>query len=533
MWLRRALALILVLQVLPAAVAPPSSSVGPELVYECLVKDDGSANVSAVFRDLREAGTGALWLMVPRNESYFLTTLSSENLLQQQVGPAFTPSGGEYTFYSNLTISYSSPFELSIGWNMTYAALIAEPYAIFFSPAIGYPPGINAKLIVELPSSTTAAFEFSHSPVMRSGNTLVFEPIPHDRVAIAFQVSGSLDAALLESAHFKFRVPKRYEHIGRRIADFYENVTRVLDGVFNTTLAEVRVEFFVPSTLADLPIGGFVPITSAYRLGTIYLNIFYVRTERGYMEAIAAHELIHHYLATSGVSPDVLWFHEGMANYVGIKVSELSGMGGASLAEDLIEEASLIENASLPFVFLWKVDRYVEGYSPYQHYAAAYRIVATIGESLSTSEDELLPGITFFSSLFTNMRQHSVKVTGNDQIGRLIYATANFSKDTFALLTSLGLRVRPVLIELEGIEPVSVLDFGSLVARMMYPILEGPITSAIEIAASEDLSRALMIMTEADNFLANFGASLLVLLFLSGLALLANVRRGEELPPPP
>lgn len=528
MRLSHLLVILLLLQVLPLAEASSPSVVQPELRYDCSIGDDGSGRISAVFRDTRTTGLTVFWMLVPKNESEYRTAVVVGDVVGSEIGPANIPGGGGYVFYSNLTIKYRGPLEFSVNWNMSYASLIVEPDALFFSPAIGFSPGVRTEFTVTLPRSTTKTSEFSQRPVSQTGTTFVFLPVNHDRIGIAFQVSGSAQNRLIESSRFQFRVPKRYEDIGSRLLSFYENASRVLDTLFNTSLSSVKVEFFVPSALEDISTGGFVPITSAYRLGTIYLNIFYVRTEKGYMEAIAAHELVHHYLATLGIAPDVLWFHEGMANYVGIKVSELSGLGGAGLAESLIQEASALPNSNRSFVLSWKVGHSDPDYTLYQHYAAAYNLTATIAQRLSSSRDRVIEGQSFFTALFTNMRRLSTRITDNEQLTRIIYASANFSKDAFSVLMSVGLRVRPML----AVPDRTLSNLGSVGPCFLYLLLEGPVNSAVETAASRDISTALTMMNEADDFLANFNTSLLVLLLLSGVAMILVVQRRVERPRP-
>jgi len=529
---RQLLLLVLALHLVPFSAAQPQAVIQPELTYRCVLLEDGYATVSVGFRDASNTGLSAFWTLVPRNQSDYRITVTSGEVLRQDIGPASTPGGGSYVFYSNLTTEYRGPLEFSIDWNVSYATLIAEPDALYYSPAIACSPGVRILFNLTLPETTKSISEYDPIPVLQSNRTLIFALESHYRVGVAFKVSGPLRTVLLNSSRFRFRVPSRYEEMGRRLLGFYENVTEILDEIFNATLTSVNVEFFVPGTLSELSTGGFVPIASAYRLGTIYLNIFYSRTEKGYMEAIAAHELVHHYLATSGISPDVLWFHEGMANYVGIKVSEFSGLGGADLDDDLLQEALALPAGQRAFALAWSISQPVTGYSPYQHYASAFHIVATIAQNMSSPNDEILTGQAFFIDLFTNIRRTSQKITENDQLAWIMYATANFSRKAFVMLTSLGLRVRPMLIGGQNLSdyPTSI---GLIATYFLYPLLEGPLNSAMEAALSQDATAALILASEANDLLAHFDTSLLVFLLLLGAALVSGRQRGEEISPPP
>lgn len=524
------LLMVLVLLELPCLEASAPTVLGPELRYDCVVGNDGSASLSAVFGDAGAIGPQTFWMLVPKNESEYGTTVISGDVNGMQITGAYMPGGGEYVFYSNLSVQYVGPLEFNVKWNVSYAALIVEPDALFFSPAIASSPGTRMEFRVALPSTMTQVTQTSDAPISKENTTLVFAPTNHDRIGISFKVSGSSENKLVESSRFQFDVPERYESIAKRLLSFYENASRTLDLLFNTSLSSVKVEFFVPESLEDISTAGFTPIESAYRLGTIFLNIFYVRTEKGYMEAIAAHELVHHYLAVSGVSPDVLWFHEGMANYIGIKISELSGLGGASMVDSLTQAASSIIGGNHTFIFSWTTAHSDQRYTLYQHYAVAYWLTSTLAHEFSTSSDRFVQGQVFFTSLFTNMRRLSMRISDNDELARMMYASANFSKAAFSTLVSLGFNVKPVFVLTGG----STSQSGSVTVYLLALILEKPINSAIEIAASSDTSTALTMMNETSDFAANFDTSLLVLLLLMGTAVIMMLQKdgGHPIPPP-
>jgi len=529
--MRRSYSLLiaLVLLGLPCLEASAPSVLSPQLRYDCVVDSDGSAKLSAVFRDAGAIGSRTFWMLVPKNQSEYVNTTVSGEMNGMQITPAYMPGGGWYVFYSNLTIQYVGPIVFNVRWNISYSALIVEPDALFFSPAIASSPGTRTEFWVVLPSTMTQVTQISHAPVSRANTTFAFAPANHDRIGISFKVSGSSRNVLVESSHFQFDVPERYESIAKRLLAFYENASKILNFLFNASLNTVKVEFFVPESLEDISTAGFTPIESAYRLGTIFLNMFYVRTEEGYMEAIAAHELVHHYLAVSGISPEELWFHEGMANYIGIKVSELSGLGGASMATDLTQASQGLTGGNHTFVFSWTPEHTDQRHSLYQHYAVAYWLTSTLAQEFSTSSDKFVQGQVFFTSLFTNIKRLSMKIADNDALARVMYASANFSKAAFATLVSLGLNVTPVFVPPSGVSS----ELGSVPAYLLYLILEKPINSAIETAASGDVPTALTMMNEVSDFLANFSTSLLVLLLLSGMAAITMLQKEDEHSRPP
>jgi hypothetical protein len=524
------LLMMLMLLELPCLEAAAPAVLSPVLKYDCVVGNDGSASLSAAFGDSRATGSEIFWMLVPKNESEYRTTVISGDVNGMQITAAYMPGGGEYVFYSNLSVQYVGPLEFNVKWNISYAALIVEPDALFFSPAIASSPGTQMEFRVVLPSTMTQVTQTSDAPISRENTTLVFSPTNHDRIGISFKVSGSSANTLVESSHFQFDVPERYESIAERLLAFYENASRTLDLLFNTSLSSVKIEFFVPASLEDLSTAGFTPIESAYRLGTIFLNIFYVRTETGYMEAIAAHELVHHYLAVSGISPDVLWFHEGMANYIGIKISELSGLGGASMIDGLMQAASSLTDGNYTFIFSWTPVHSDQRYTLYQHYAVAYWLTSTLAQEFSTPSDRFIQGQAFFTSLFTNIRRLSMKISDDDTLARMMYASANFSKAAFATLVSLGFNVKPVFVPVNE----STSQLGSVTTYLLTLVLGKPIDSALEIAASSDISTALTMMSEASDFFANFDTSLLILLLLIGTAMIMMLQKedGNPVQPP-
>ncbi len=517
--------LVISLLVLLPFVSPVYGEPQPSLSYDMLIDTEGIGLITISFIDPRQSGIRNFWLLLPKDLDFAKSSWSGR-FLNKSKPIEGSQVGTSYVFYDNVTIWYESPFSIDFKWNMSYAALIFEPDALTFSPAIDFSPALQPTFTIHLPNSTTRVTEFSLSPIQRRGLNYTFRATQDSRIAVAFQVKGTPSMVVLNSSRFSLKSPARYTTLGKRIVSFYENVTPSLDSIFRTSLSGIKVEFFVPKTLDEISVGGFVPIGSAHRLGSVFLNLFWVRTKEGYFESIAAHELVHHYLFSAGVSTNLLWFHEGLANYVGIGVSRSAGQGGVSTGEDLVNEARSIAKQGLTFVYRWRPDYEVPGYTTFQHYAASYYIVANISQTLASPKDEVIPGQIFLSSLFDNLRKSGSRLDTTDRLATLAFISANMSALSYRALSPFGLRVDPFRmhyanITANGITPAS---FSELV---IAPLIAPSIYAAYNQTVFVDPARAEMIIWEAFRLVNGLWTSFIFFLFLLTLGVL--IRRLESL----
>jgi len=258
-------------------------------------------------------------------------------------------------FYEALFFSFKShggEFEINIKYNHSLAAMIIEPNGIFFSPQIGFEKGNKVKITVILPKEfiinqdeavAFGSFSTYHPDIVDlSRNLLSFNDIPETenllRVEIGFKTKNqSAELIELHSGIFTFETTPRYMEYAHRILAFYNQTYDRLVELFNVTLEKARVRFFLPEFDLLLSIGGYVPFVSKM-LGDIHINILYIRAVEGQIEVIALHELVHHFLWKAGISPEnLLWFHEGMAQYVSIEICNKMGYEGAALMKQQIE----------------------------------------------------------------------------------------------------------------------------------------------------------------------------------------------------
>mgnify|MGYP005649001637 CR=1 FL=1 len=365
--------------------------------YEFQVDKTGSTLVSILYRSSLDQGSS--WILVPKFSRWTNKTVSGE-IREWSLRDPYKVAGFSNPFYEAFCFSfksYSGEFEISIKYNHSLAAMIIEPKGIFFSPQIGFEKGNRVNIIVTLSKefiinrNEAAAFgsfsTYRPSFIDQGRNMLFFNNIPETenllRVEIGFKTKNqSAELVKLHSGIFTFETTARYVEYARQILNFYNQIYDDLVGLFNVTLENAQVRFFLPEFDLLLSIGGYVPFSSK-RLGDIHINIVYTRAVKGHIEIIALHELVHHFLWKAGISPEnLLWFHEGMAQYVSIEICNRMGYEGAALMKQQIEDGILEVrkkfNDDFSFLQEWSPRYSPEDIGSY--YIAAYYIVSELAK---------------------------------------------------------------------------------------------------------------------------------------------------------
>jgi len=365
--------------------------------YEFQVDKTGSTLVSILYRSSLDQGS--TWILVPKFSRWTNKTLSGE-ITGWSLRDPYEVAGFSNPFYEAFCFSfksYSGEFEISIKYNHSLAAMIIEPKGIFFSPQIGFKKGNRVNIIVTLSKefiinrNEAVAFgsfsTYRPSFIDQGRNMLSFNNIPETenllRVEIGFKTKNqSAELVKLHSGIFTFETTTRYVEYARQILNFYNQIYDDLVGLFNVTLENAQVRFFLPEFNLLLSIGGYVPFSSK-RLGDIHINIIYIRAVKGQIEIIALHELVHHFLWKAGVSPEnLLWFHEGMAQYVSIEICSRMGYEGAALMKQQIEAGILEVRKKFKDDFSF-LQEWSPQYSPEDigsYYIAAYYIVSELAK---------------------------------------------------------------------------------------------------------------------------------------------------------
>ena len=412
------LTLLILASAFPAA--PSYSQEAGTVSYEFLISENGSTLVKIRYHVA--ADDGSAWILVPKFARWINRTLRGEvtywSLIDANQLTGFSNPFYEAYFFSY--ISEDGEFEIYIEYNHSLAAMIIEPRGIFFSPQIGFEKGNRAEISVVLPSGFIlrrdeavafgSASNYRPSSIDMDGNIILFE-IPRTenllRVEIGFETKNrSAELVKLHSGIFTFETTARYEEYARRILEFYNETYAFLVDLFNVTLEDARVVFFLPEFELLLNIGGYVPFISD-RLGDIHINIVYVRAVEGYIEVIALHELVHHFLWKAGISPDdLLWFHEGMAQYVSIEIgNRLSYEGAAMMRQEIhsrIPEVRMRLGDDFGFLQKWN-----PRYTPRDvgtYYVAAYYIVREIASRHG--------GLSYYRRFFRLIGDESVEDNG-------------------------------------------------------------------------------------------------------------------------
>ena len=341
--------------------------------YTFDVNADGNTEVTIVFSAV---SLDRSWVIIPTNTTDW--SLHTQGILSTRL-TAWLPSDGEPSvFYQNLSFSYRPPASLEVVYTMTHGGLIYEPEAFFLSPHIGFDDRFPTEATVLLRSATTYS---NVDPTPTSVDSTPqyarfrYDQILSDtRIAIQYQVSGSVRLQTLTNDSFEGITPTRYLNEMEHVIDVYTQAYPQMSSEFGTNLSRTTVRFFVPE-FDEIGLGGYTPFT-ARGLGDIYLNIFYVRFVSGYFEAIAIHELTHHFVWSADISPDILWVHEGMANYFGIEYAlSLNYSGALGMQQDLIFVGDRL-GTYLGFVENWTPSTQVADTQNY--YAASYRIIRTL-----------------------------------------------------------------------------------------------------------------------------------------------------------
>jgi len=435
-------------------IAVPASPSG-SYSYRFYVNEDGFTNVVI---DYVSSASGSTWVFVPKSSfSNWSRTFSGNINIISENKSTEDVTGVDYYFYQVFEFSYSGPSTMKIQFNVSAGALIIEPRGIFFSPQIGFKEGESGQAEVYLPSDyniksdKALALGSRNYPgsVSSSLHSVSFEfPLSENLIRLQIEFSTTKetpDLSPLNQGIFTFNAVNRYESYGSEILNFFNNVYSNLTALFNVNLTSVNATFFIPDFDEFLSVGGYVPLekagitTTFEKVGDIYINVFFVRAEKGVIEIIALHELIHHFLLQAGISPsNLLWFHEGMAQYASIEVVDRLGYEGAvSERERLEESASQIIVNTVPLQD-WNPDSQPEDIGAY--YAASYYVVSRLAENYG--------GLDYYKRFFGTIG--GTRIEDNDVLAYHLSLAANAS--VVPTLRSWGFNVADIYISSTLIE---------------------------------------------------------------------------------
>ncbi|MEM3166275.1 MAG: hypothetical protein QXM67_04125, partial [Candidatus Methanomethylicia archaeon] len=219
------------------------------------------------------------------------------------------------------------------------------------------------------------------------------------RIAIEYTTMQTGNMMVYSDGIFQVVTPERYREVAENLIKTYKTFYNNLTKIFGVNLTIVKVMFFAPR-IADLGTGGYIPFNGTH-LGNIYLNLLYIRTAQGFWEQIALHELIHHFAWKAGISPNLLWVHEGLAEYLSIKLTMNMGWEGALSRMKTLEEISLQLKENYGFIQWWNPVETPSNILNY--YAASYAIIKTILEGYG--------GLNLLQKLFNEIKGLTISDT--------------------------------------------------------------------------------------------------------------------------
>jgi hypothetical protein len=326
--------------------------------YRLVVDREGLTTVEINFNSTDTSGES--WVFVPKNQSSWTYTETSGHIVHSEVVETTQVTNQDIYFYRAFRFNYQSEnnlFKMTIQFDFNNGALIMEPRGIFYSPYIGFEANSNGNAEVLFNSS----FEVNPDLAIVVGSRTTYpaqeaEPnrvlfrLQENIVRLQVEFSVNTDAVITplksnDNKTFTFNTVSRYRDYASNILRFYDSVYNQTARLFNVTLEDVVVQWFLPDFESLLSVGGFVPVFTG-GLGEININIVFIRAVNGTVEDIALHELVHRFLGKAGIPPnEFLWFHEGMAQYISVTTVSNMGYEGAetekanldSSAENLIQ----------------------------------------------------------------------------------------------------------------------------------------------------------------------------------------------------
>ena len=508
----------------PAALAEPAAG---KFVYSFTVHEDGSISMRANFT-ATEAGLA--WIMVPKWREYGLAYEGvTETSLQVD-----TP----YYFYSNLTFRFSKGAWLSINYSYRFGSFIVEPNGVFFSTLVGYDPRYPGEVFVNLPAYFTVEATYldgsrraPDGEIVRGDvRVLRFDigegELPGHRIMVVFK-------SPVEYAEFsnitvgKLTIvsPKRYLDVAENVSRLYLEFQPVISEVTDIPEIPVTLRFFIPSDPDQIAVLGFTSVTNPAALtedvitpGKVSLNLMLVRYPKSYMPETLVHELLHQYMLRAGLSTELRWAHEGMAQYLSYLILRPRGYPEAGQEDINLSILVYKEVGRLGFLEDWRGGE-MPG-DPGLYYAASLYVFWNLGEKYG--------GLEFYKRFFELIRKDRAEV---DELSELVYYLSQAAgEDLGPYFRELGFNVpfQPLLVdplEAKTAYAMRILN-GTRYLNPLAPQVRGLIDAARGYRLVGDLDAASKALDEA-MALAVLGPLVSVSLVSASVTLLASlIARG-------
>jgi len=357
------------------------ASYSANLTYYIEVKENANATIKMIFK---ADGSGIGFVSLPLFEKYTVnvTTGSVEWVKYEDIS----------VFYTNATFKFSGkPVEMIISYEFPYASLVSGDTAWFMSNYILASPNFNVFVEVKLYglNSEKEIRFWPYHPVERKGNIFVFHiknPLLDNRVIIEYKLANEVPTISYEKTIGETKVAVHVAEYYRDIADkvFYafEKTYDDLKYVFRDLPSKLDFECYLPE-LNDLTALGYVKerTIDVGAEGPIYLNLALIRFKEGFLEETTIHEFVHLALGRLGVSSkrEIRWFHEGMAEYLAIKLCNRSGIDVSDYVETHREAVKVLlkeYDGDLSFIIDWEYNTPLIRL----YYSASYYIINKTAE---------------------------------------------------------------------------------------------------------------------------------------------------------
>lgn len=423
----RASALIVIALLLAFLPAAASASYRGSLLREGAVflsidvDEYGSARVEIRLR----AGEGLreVWMLLPSKTPIIVKP---------------TPSPQTYTyqsefwgyFYDNYTFLFKNVSEITIEYLFDHASVFKEREGMFLSPLIVLDPRLTGSVEVRL-SNAEEILHFAPPPdyygeenqryILTYMIPLSRTPYAHiGRIWILYGLRKEVPVKELKVGLFESRVSNPYSWEVEKLLERLNAVNPEIAKFFGFNITSIKLIFYIPEFFQSA--GGFTPVKDGKLSDEIHINMLMFRYVPGYLDLVAVHELIHHYLWYCGVGPNLRWFHEGAATFFSIQFLIDEGLDGVEMYyEEISSSASRLQDVG--FILDWR-----EGYRDVNYYAAAFKVFDELNSSF---------GLEFFRELFKELRSSGAGISGNEEIFEAMRRISGGASDK--VLARLGL----------------------------------------------------------------------------------------------
>jgi len=484
------LTLFTIIDVTSLGKAEAGTQTSAEYQYFFTVNEDGDTDVETIF--IHETPSqGSSWLLVP-SYTEFRNQTARGVIASYKLQP-LTSEGVVNPFWQNYSFTYTpvnGVFNLTLWFRFSHYTQIIEPDGFFLSPQLEYNPSANARLFLVLPQNTEVKgsdvklLDYLSGSINAPSGLLITRladrrlritglATASSRLAVAFTLPGRKPDLITPPpsiGRFSAYTVKRYEDRAWSILALFNATYPTFTETFRVDIGNMSFEFFVPSMNEFLQgLAGFVPLSG--KDTRIFLNPFFYRMMEGYIEIVALHELVHHFLLDAGISPSRLWVHEGMAEYFSTEVAKIVGYATAAMEnENALKTIAEGLGGNLGFIQEWTVGATPRDVKKY--YAAAYEVFKVLGDRYG--------GLNYYKSFFSLIKGYMNRT--DDAI--IVSTLGRAANDVPAVITQFGTWGFTNIID--PLEMESRIEQAQTLISELNPVLQ-----PYKILAQWTLSRAV------------------------------------------